>query len=187
MTVVDDCTNVFRFPDPLVLAGVPPHGSLRYPAHERKTTNGDTGSLTIVRNIHKPIINTNVKQMQVKNNKYILELIARMKKHMAEHDLKPADLSRGCGLPQPTIMRILTRKSPNPHQTTVDRIEQYMSSSTIKSETPPPERRAQIVERLYELVNEIRSDVWKLRDRIDALEHRLGELNAAGFQGRRTR
>jgi len=57
-----------------------------------------------------------------------------------EKKMKPIDLARKLGIPQPTMHRIVTGKSPNPHKSNLEPLAEYFDVTVeqLKGEEPLP-------------------------------------------------
>ena len=57
-----------------------------------------------------------------------------------EKKMKPIDLARKLGIPQPTMHRIVTGKSPNPHKSNLEPLAEYfdVTVAQLKGEDPLP-------------------------------------------------
>ena len=58
-----------------------------------------------------------------------------------ERKMKPIELARKLGIPQPTMHRIVTGKSPNPHKSNLEPLAEYFDVTVeqLKGEEPLPE------------------------------------------------
>ena len=79
-----------------------------------------------------------VDTMKKKKTSQLGEVLSRL---MFERKLRATDLARELGLPQPTIHRMATGKSPNPHRASLEPIAQYFDITVdqLKGDTPLPE------------------------------------------------
>lgn len=75
--------------------------------------------------------------MSTKQNK----LSSILNRLLFEKKMKPIDLARKLGIPQPTMHRIVTGKSPNPHKSNLEPLAEYFNITIeqLKGDEPLPE------------------------------------------------
>jgi len=75
--------------------------------------------------------------MNKENGIKISDILSRL---LFEYRMKATELARQINVPQPTIHRIVSGKSPNPHQSSLEAIAQHFSISVaqLKGESPLP-------------------------------------------------
>jgi transcriptional regulator with XRE-family HTH domain len=162
--------NVLGLSNPLFAVGVAAQGSLGNTGKLGKLIEPDSSLLTVGKNIHKPIIDTNEMQMQVKSHPKFQALIERAKKFLSDENLNEGDLARMVGVSEPTIWRILNSKTKKPHQSTMTAIEKAIAPIQQNQSTGEP-----VLDK-----NSIWEEMYKLKDRIDKLEKQLGGGNVTG-------
>jgi len=82
---------------------------------------------------------------------------------MKEHGVSQSGLSRGCGVPQPTINRILNEKTREPRRDSVLRIAKFfdVSVESLYKEADESEEPTDILSRTYQQIMALRPDQRK--------------------------
>jgi len=94
------------------------------------------------------------------NKSDISEQLARL---MRENGVSQSGLSRGCGVPQPTINRILNEKTKEPRRDSVVRIAKFFNVSPESLYKEPAEASEEVdaVARMYKQMKALRPNQRK--------------------------
>lgn len=79
---------------------------------------------------------------------------------MREHRVSQSGLSRGCGVPQPTINRILNEKTREPRRDSVVRIAKFFNvpPESLYKEVPVRAEELDLVSQLHRQMTALRPD-----------------------------
>jgi len=92
-----------------------------------------------------------------------LSISKQLAQLMRDHGVSQSGLSRGCGVPQPTINRILNEKTREPRRDSVTRIAKFFDVpvESLYKETDEAEEGTDILSRTYQQIMALRPDQRK--------------------------